>query len=316
MVVYPKEAEVNALLPVGLAIECVERAFRGRAHGLAHDVPRERTRTPAGTLHVLQAASTAINTVGFKAYYPCRSSRYFLVHLLDLDTGHLRAMIEADEMGICRTAAATAVATRALSRPDASVVACFGSGRHAMAQLRAVAAVRTLREVRVCGRTPEHLETFRQAAQAELGIPVALAASPAAALDGADIVNIVTRSSVPLLAGALLQQGQHVNAVGSNALDRREVDLEAVTRATVVVDSTEVARRECGDLLPAIERGLLHWNTVPELGDVLVGRSPSRRGGRDITLFESRGLGLQDIYVGRAVLDAALAAGMGIELPI
>lgn len=317
MVRYISERDVARLLGMPDAIACVERAFRDRAEGRAVDVPRERTKTPFGSLHVLQAASTAINSVGFKAYFPGRAARTFLVHLIDLDSGRLRAIVEADEMGIRRTGAATAVATRALSRPEASVVACFGSGRHALTQLRAVCAVRPIRHVRTFGRTPERSERFAASARLELGLEATVAPSAEAALDGADVVNVVTRSETPVVQGSLLAPGQHINAVGSNALDRREIDLEAVRRCdVVVVDSVEVARRECGDLLPAVERGLLDWHTVPDLGAVLTGRAPGRRSAEDVTLFESQGMGMQDLYVARFVFDAALAADVGLDLPI
>lgn len=314
---YVKEEYVKALLPMAAAIDCVEQAFRDYAAGLAFDVPRERTKTEFGSLHILQAASTRLNVIGFKAYFPGRSARTFLLHLINLEHGHLEGIINADEMGIRRTGAATAVATRALSRPDSSVVACFGSGRHAVTQLEAVAAVRPIREARVVGRDAKRLEAFRAQVEAKLGIVVTMAATPEMALCDADIVNIVTRSDTPLFAGRLLQPGQHVNAVGSNALHRREIDLDAIRRCDViVVDSVEVAQRECGDLLPAIEGGLIHWSNMPDLGSVLVGRREGRSSAEQISLFESQGMGVQDIYVGKHVLDAALQQGIGIDLPI
>jgi ornithine cyclodeaminase/alanine dehydrogenase-like protein (mu-crystallin family) len=314
---FVKEEEVADLFPLEAAIDCVERAFRDYAEGAAFDVPRERTKTQHGSLHILQAASEALNVIGFKAYYPGRERRIFLVHVMNLRTGHLEGIVEADEMGIRRTGAATAVATRALARPDARTLACFGTGRHGLTQLRAVCAVRRIEQVRVYGRTPQHLQEFQAEVQASVGVPVTIAATPQAALDGADIVNIVTRADAPLFDGALLHPGQHVNAVGSNALNRREIDLAAVRAADlVVVDSVEVARRECGDLLPAIEAGLLHWRNVPDLGSVLTKRAPGRVSDGQITLFESQGMGVQDIYAGKYVLDAAARAGAGVAIPI
>jgi ornithine cyclodeaminase/alanine dehydrogenase-like protein (mu-crystallin family) len=317
MIRFITENEVKELLPMLTAIECVERAFRDRALGHAVDVPRERTRTALGHLHILQAASTTLNVIGFKAYFAGRTARTFLVHIIELDSGRLLGMIQADEMGIRRTGAATAVATRALAREDAAIVACFGSGRHAVTQLEAVSQVRRIRQARVHGRTPERLASFKTSVERDLGIEVVIAASANEAVAGADIINIVTRSETPLFAGELLSPGQHINAVGSNALNRREIDLAAIRRADViVVDSAEVAQRECGDLLPAVEAGLLHWNNIPDLGRVLLGREPGRSSPDQITLFESQGMGIEDIYVGKHVLDEALTRGVGIDLPI
>ncbi len=144
------------------------------------------------------------------------------------------------------------------------------------------------------------------------------AASAADALRGADIVNtVMTKSSTPVFDGALLEAGQHVNAAGGNALDRRELDLTAIRRADViVVDSREVARDECGDLLPAVEAGVVHWDHLRDLGDVLAGHRTGRTTAEEITLFESQGMALEDLYMARHVLDAARRRGLGIDLPI
>ena len=314
---FVNEQEVAELFPLEAAIDCVEQAFRDYAEGVAFDVPRERTKTQFGSLHVLQAASEKLNVIGYKAYYPGRERRVFLVHIMNLRTGLLEGIVEGDEMGIRRTGAATAVATRALSRTDARTLACFGTGRHGVTQLRAVCAVRKIERVQVYGRTKERLQAFRAEIEGSLGIPVTIADTPAAALDGADIINIVTRSDTPVFDGSLLVPGQHVNAVGSNALNRREIDMAAVRAADViVVDSVEVARRECGDLLPAIEAGVLHWRNVPDLGAVLTGSAPGRVSAEQITLFESQGMGILDIYSGKYVLDKAARSGAGVAIPI
>ncbi len=316
MVRYVNEDQVSDLLPIADAVSHVERAFRDLAAGLAFDTPRQRTTTADGHLHILQAASTALGLIGFKAYFPGRDARTFLVHLIDLQHGHLRGIIEADELGILRTAAATAVATRALAREDAAVVACFGSGRHAIAQLEAVCAVRPVAAVRIVGRTPARLDRFKAQIAARLGIEAQVAMTAAEALVDADIVNIVTRADTPLFEGALLTAGQHVNAVGSNALTRRELDLAAIRACDViVVDSVEVAQREAGDLLPAIEGGLLHWRNIPDLGAVLAGERPGRTTPDQVTLFESQGMGVLDLYAGAEVLARALRAQVGIDLP-
>lgn len=311
------EQDVAALLPLEAAIDCAHRAFRDHATGLAFDVPRVRTKTEYGSQHILQAASKTLDTIGFKAYFPGRERRVFHTQLIQLSTGIPLALVEADELGIRRTGAATAVATRALARPDSSTVACFGSGRHGLTQLQAVCAVRPIRSVRIHGRDHARLEQFAAQIQGALKLNVSIANSAQEALDGADIVNIVTRADTPLFDGALLEEGQHVNAVGSNALNRREIDLQAVRRANIlVVDSVDVARNECGDLLPAIEAGLLHWHQVPELGQVLAGRHPGRTSASDISLFESQGMGILDLYAARYVLDAATQRKVGTMLPI
>ena len=316
MVRYIKEDEVRQILRMEAVIALVERAFRDRAAGKAIDIPRRRTLQPGGHLHVLQAAAPELNLIGFKAYYLKPDARTFYLHLINHQRGNQEALIEADWLGRMRTGAATGVATGVLARKAAAVVACFGTGRHAQTQLEAVACVRKLTDVRAFGRNRERQAGFCATMSDKLGVEVRPVHSEAEALDGADIVNVMTRSDTPLFDGRLLQPGQHVNAAGANALDRREVDLETVRRARVVVDSREVARGECGDLVPAIEQGWLYWENIPDLGEVLTGQRPGRSRDDEITLFESHGMGLQDLYTGRHVLDTARSRGIGIDLPI
>ena len=316
MVRYIKEAEVRQILTMPKAVELVERAFRDRAAAKAFDIPRRRTLQPGGHLHVLQAAAPEINLIGFKAYYLKPEARTFFLHLINHQRGNQEALIEADWLGRIRTGAATGVATNCLARKDASVVACFGTGRHAQTQLEGVAAVRKLQDVRAFGRNRERQKNFCETMAQKLNVTVRPVHVEAEALDGAHIVNVMTRSDQPLFDGRLLQPGQHINAAGSNALDRREIDLATIKRCNViVVDSREVAKGECGDLLPAIEQGLLYWENIADLGEVLLGRKAGREADSDITLFESHGMAMQDVYAGRYVLDVARERGIGVDLP-
>ncbi|HEV2095171.1 MAG TPA: ornithine cyclodeaminase family protein [Chthoniobacterales bacterium] len=220
-------------------------------------------------------------------------------------------------MGKMRTAATTAVATRLLARANARVVACFGTGRHGGFQLDAVCAVRTIDEVKVFGRNEARVANFCATMSKKLDVAVRAVKTPREAVAGADIINVMTPSPTPVFDGAWLEPGQHINAAGSNALDRRELDLETIKRSDViVVDSREVAELECGDLLPAFEAGLVHWKHLPELADIIAGRHAARSSDQQITLFESQGMCIEDLYVGKYVLDTAKLRNIGIDLPI
>ncbi|MBC7778507.1 MAG: ornithine cyclodeaminase family protein [Proteobacteria bacterium] len=318
MVRYLSEADIRSVLTMPIALDCVERAFVARAHGRAVDIPRRRTRQPGGHLHILQGAAPEINTIGYKAYYlrPDRS-RTFLVHLIDHAQGNLEAMLEGDWMGQMRTGAATGVAARYLAREDASVVGLFGSGRHAVTQLEAVCAVRKIAQVKVFGRNVERLTRFCDEMSKRVNTEVRPAASREDTVRGADIVVIMTRADEPVFDGAWLEPGQFIAATGANALNRREIDLTTVKRSDViVVDSVEVAMGECGDLLAGVETGLIYWENIPTLGDIIIGRRPGRTDARQITLYESHGMALQDLYTGRRVLELAVERGLGVELPI
>lgn len=317
MAMFLNEADVRALLPMALAIECVESAFRDRAAGQAFDVPRRRTRLPGGHLHILQGASLALNLVGYKAYYiqPDRS-RTSLLHLIDRAQGCVVAVIESDGLSQIRTGAATAVAARALARPESAVMGLFGSGRHAVTQLEAVCEVLPLQEVRVFGRDRARLDAFCRTMAERVAPRVRPADTREEAVRGCDVVVAMTRAAEPVFDGRWIEPGQFIAATGSNALDRREIDLETVRHADrVVVDSREVAQGESGDLLPAYENGLLYWENVADLGDVLAGRWPGRTDAAEVTLFESHGMALQDIYCGERILALARASGRGQALP-
>jgi alanine dehydrogenase len=311
MVRYIKGSEAEQLLDMPQAIALIEQAFRDLADGQAVDSPRRRSRVPGRTVHIMQAIAPRIGVAGFKAGY---SRGPGLIHLYDFESGRYEAMIEADWLGRMRTAAATAVATRRLARQNASVVACFGLGRHGSFQLAAVAAVRTLSRVQVYGRNPQRVAGFCASMSERLGVPVVAANSAREALAGADIVNLITPSATPLFDGVIRQ---HVNAAGSNEFNRREIDLETVRRSDViVVDSREVAQAESGDLLPAVDAGLVQWEHLASLADIVSGRRAARTAERQITLFESHGMCIEDLYVAWHVLDAARRRNLGTELPV
>ena len=300
-----------------LAIERVEAAHRALGERRAVDVPRERIHLPTGTQHVLQAASPDLGYIGFKNYYIRQQGRTFYVQLTSIESGGLEALIEAAYMSMVRTGAASGMATRCLAHPDASIVGQIGTGNQGIGQLEGVCAVRRIRSARVYSRNRDRLAGFCDTMSKKLGIEVVPAESAEAAVRGAHVVNVITKAAEPVLLGRWLERGQHVNAAGSNALTRRELDAEAVKKCDVVtVDSRGTARKECGDLLPAVETGLIRWETLTEIGDVIAGRHPGRTSPAQITLYESHGMGIQDLYVGAAVLDLARQQHVGTELPV
>ncbi len=314
MIRYIKGAEVEQLLDMPQAIALIKQAFRDLADGQAIDSPRRRSCLPGKTVHIMQALALRIGVAGFKAGY---SRGPGLVHLYDYESGRYEAMIEAARLGRMRTAATTAVATRLMARNDAPVGACFGLGRHGSFQLAAVSEVRKISSVQVFGRNRERVSGFCDAMSNRFGVPVVAAATAREALAGADIVNLITPSATPLFDGVWLEAGQHVNAAGSNEFNRHEIDLETIKRSDViVVDSREVAQAESGDLLPAVDAGLVQWEHLAGLADIVAGRRAARTSDRQITLFESHGMCIEDLYVAKHVLDAARQRDVGVDLPL
>ncbi len=317
MIRYLSEKDVQQLLTMEMLLDTSECSLRDRALHKAVDVPRERIHTPVGSQQVLQASSSVIGYTGFKFYYTRPTGKSFYVNLINTDTGKLEAIIEGIWMSMVRTGAASGVATKYLANEDASIVGQLGSGYQSIGQLEAVCAVRKIKEARVFSRTRDKLEAYCKKMSDKLGIPVIPAESGAAALRGAHIVNVITRSSTPALKGEWLEPGQHINAAGSNALTRQEIDNASVKRCDyITVDSRGTARKECGDLLPSVEKGLLQWDYLTEIGDVYAGKAPKRTSRNQITLYESHGMGIQDLYAGAKALELARAKGVGTELPV
>jgi ornithine cyclodeaminase/alanine dehydrogenase-like protein (mu-crystallin family) len=314
---YLSERDVERLLTMSATLEQVESALTARALGKAVDVPRVRTRIPSGTQHILQAAAPELGVIGYKAYYSTPKGTRYFVHVFRAQTGEYLGMVAASHVGMVRTGAASGVASKHLARTDAAIVGQIGAGKQGIGQLEAVCAVRKIRLARVFSRTREKLEAFCRSMSARLGIDVVPADSAQSAVAGADVVNVITKSPTPVLEGAWLTPGQHINAAGANALVRRELDLAAVTRCDLItVDSREVARNECGDLLAAVEAGHTQWEALPEIGEIAAGLRPGRVHEQQITLYESHGMGVQDLYVCAHLLELARREGAGRNIEL
>lgn len=318
MVLFLNEADVQQLITMPLALEQVERALKDRALGRAVDLPRARIQTTAGIQHVLQACAPELGYIGFKYYFSPPGKRgATYVHLINMQTGKLEAIVEGVLLGMTRTGAASGVASKYLANPGASVLGQLGAGYQGMGQLEAVVKALNIREACVYARTRDKLEAWCKKMSGQLGIPVMPAASGAEAVKGAHVVNIMTKSTTPVIDGDWLQPGQHVNAAGSNALSRSEIDARTIARCQLItVDSRGTARNECGDLIAAVETGRLSWDTLPEIGEVLVGKAAGRATKDDITLYESHGMGIQDIYTAAKLVELARSRNIGTVLPM
>jgi ornithine cyclodeaminase/alanine dehydrogenase-like protein (mu-crystallin family) len=267
-------------------------------------------------LHLMAAALPGAGVMGFKAYttFPGRVRFHFLLY--DAQTGELLAVMEADRLGQRRTGAASGVATKHLARADAAVVALIGAGWQAESQLEAVCAARPPREVRVFSRDAARRQTFSERMSAALQREIRPVASAREAVEGADVVITATSAHTPVFDGEWLKPGTHVNAMGSNSLLKREIDLTTVRRSDViVVDARDHVALESGDLLEPLERGIIYPEALRELGEVVAGRCAGRASPEQITLFKSHGLALEDVAVAARVYEAARAAGAGQPLP-
>jgi alanine dehydrogenase len=312
------EAEVRAVLGMPQAIEAVEEISRKQATGEVVVHPRRRFELPGGGFfHYMAAADFSAGYVAMKQYTYVRGKLRFLVPLYEMATGDLLALIEADYMGQLRTGAASGVATKYLARRDSRIVAIIGTGGQARTQLEAVAAVRKLESARAFGRDAAKREKFCKEMSERLGIPVIPSASASEAVRGADIVSTATTTSQPVVSGADLSPGAHINAIGANHAHKRELDDEAVASADIiVVDSVEQSRQEAGDLIIAFHGDEICWTGVKKLSEVVSGKASGRTSDSEVTLFKSNGIASWDLAVAMKVYGLAREKKLGRELPL
>ncbi len=314
---YLTEEDVARLLTMEDAIREVERALREMGEGRAENRPRQRVLGPGSLLSVMAGGLPSRGYFGFKYYSVTRDKVRFWFHLLDAKSGELVAVFQANGLGQRRTGAASGVATEYLARRDAAVVGIVGTGWQAESQLEAMGAVRSLREVRCYGREPARRRSFASKMAERLNVHVWDVETAERAVRDADIVITATDSREPVLHGSWLAKGTHVNAMGSNRPDAREIDDDAVSRSTCILcDSLEQAKMEAGDLILPVSKGTLRWEQVHELGEVVAGKIHGRTGAEDITLFKSLGIALEDVAVGSFVYEKARKEGIGEEIPI
>jgi alanine dehydrogenase len=317
MTLHISEGEVRAVLTMPQAVEAVEEISRKQATGEVVVHPRRRFELPGGGFfHYMAAADFATGFVAMKQYTYVRGKLRFLVPLYEMASGDLLAMIEADYMGQLRTGAASGVATKYLARKDARVAAVIGTGGQAKTQLEAIALVRKLESARAYGRDAAKREKFCAEMSARLGIPVRPCTSAAEAVRGADIISTATTASQPVVSGADLSPGVHINAIGANHAHKRELDDEAVASADIiVVDSVEQSRQEAGDLIIAFHGDEICWTGVKKLSEIVAGKATGRTSDTEVTLFKSNGIASWDLAVAMKVYAVAREKKLGRQLP-
>lgn len=317
MTFHINEIEVRQVLGMAHAIEAVEEISRKQATGEVVVHPRRRFELPGGGFfHYMAAADYSTGFLAMKQYTYVQGKLRFLVPLYEMSTGDLLAMIEADYMGQLRTGAASGVATKYLARENSRVAAIIGTGGQARTQLEAVAAVRKLEFARVYGRDAAKREKFCNEMSERLGIPITPSRSSEEALRGVDIVCTATTASQPVVHGADLAPGAHINAIGANHAHKRELDDEAIASADViVVDSVEQSRQEAGDLIIAFHGDEICWTGVKKLSDIVAGKASGRTSDSEVTLFKSNGIASWDLAVAMKVYALAREKKLGRELP-
>jgi ornithine cyclodeaminase/alanine dehydrogenase-like protein (mu-crystallin family) len=303
--------EMEAAVPAGELLDAVEAAYRDVSAGRDQSPLRSHVSLPSGDLLLMPGVrhGGAGSTVKLVTITPQNAARQLptvqaVVAWFDALTGEPRALLDGGTLTRMRTGAASGVATRLLARTDAATLALLGAGGQAAWQVRAVLAARpSIREVRAFARTPAAREGLAARLAEELrGVRVVAVASAEEAVRGADVVCCATTSSEPVFDADWLAPGAHVNGVGAYRLGMVEIPPDGFARAALVaVDSREAARAEAGDLMAAMEAGVLAEDQVREIGTLdaswAVGRDPVA-----ITVFKSVGLAIQDVAAAELIL--------------
>lgn len=311
---------VHELLPMVDCIEAMEQAMRAVSSGAAAMPDRLAAALPDGESHffVMPGAIAEPDVYGAKVIglHPSnppagRPAVQGFVALFDGTTGKPLALVHGGEITRLRTAAASALATRLLSRPDARSHGIFGAGVLAAGHLESIACVRDIDRVRVWARDPDKARAFAARWAGAFDAAIEAVADPAEAA-ACDIVSTVTNAHDPVLRGDWLRPGAHVNLVGAHEAQHREADSEAVAVAAVFVDTRRGALREAGDLLIPLSEGRFTERHIRgEIGEVLSGGAPGRSDRRQVTIYKSLGTVAQDLYAAARVLTAARARGRG-----
>jgi ornithine cyclodeaminase len=321
-----RAAEIRELLPMPECIEVMDRAMRAFSAGLV-TTPSRIIAPLAGDSgyfilmpgEMREPPYYGAKIVGLHPGNPAggRPAVQGFVTLFDRTTGTPAALMDGAEITAIRTAAASALATRELARKDASSHGIFGAGVQAASHLDSVRCIRGIEEVLVWARNPEKALQFAHKHAERTGIRVSAVRDPAEA-GACDIVSLVSNSPEPVLRGEWLQAGAHLNLVGAHEPHDREADSDAVARSCIYVDSRQGALHEAGDILIPISEGRIGESDIAgEIGEVLLGNVPGRRGQQQVTLYKSLGIVAQDLFAAEHVLSKARATGRGqaVEFP-
>jgi ornithine cyclodeaminase/alanine dehydrogenase-like protein (mu-crystallin family) len=315
-------ADVRRLLPYDECAAALRAALAALARGEARQPLRSMLR-PEGAAGLMALMPTYMpgQDAGYGLKALCISPAnpaagldaiQGIVLLSSARTGEPLAVLNASALTEIRTAAASAVATDLLARPDADVLAIIGTGVQARAHAHAIPCVRRLRQIRVAGRSKEKAAAFAAAMDGQLPVPVIARESAAEAVAGAGIIVTATNSAVPVLHRDWIAPGAHINAVGAYLPAARELDSATVAAAALFADSRESVYGEAGDYLLALADGAIRPGHVrAEIGEILTGQAAGRGDDQEITIFESLGLAVEDHAAAALVYRKAAELGAG-----
>jgi ornithine cyclodeaminase len=312
-------AEIESLFPMDRAIAAARSAMRQVSSGdtllplrqflAIPDAPGKMAVMPGYIAHPPRFGLKTVSKFTNAAH-----SHVGTVQLYDATNGQLLAIIEGGTLTAIRTAAASALATDLLARPDSHHLAILGTGEQARRHIEAMAAVRPISQIRIWGRNARNAEALA-ATLRNADMPAIVAATVAEAVADADIVCTTTPAATPILHGQHVRPGTHVNLVGSAIPTTAEADTALVAMSQFYGDYRAATLAQAGEFRNAIAAGLITADhLIGEIGELILGRIPCRQDDTAITLYKSLGVTAQDLTAADAILEAARAHGMGQEI--
>jgi ornithine cyclodeaminase/alanine dehydrogenase-like protein (mu-crystallin family) len=316
-----RAADVQALLPMAECIELMHRTMVAVSTGrvvlplrsvLVMPGERGMLGNMPGYLAEPECFGVKLVSLNPRNEPPDHSSHLGLVLLFEVEHGEPVALLDGAEITAIRTAAASGLATRLLSRPEAGDLALLGAGEQARSHLESMLAVRKLRRIRLWARNRQKAAAFASSEGAKHKITIELADTPRDAVSGADIICTLTKAREPILCGDWLTPGAHLNVVGSSVASAAEIDSVTVVRSQFFVDYRTSTINEGGEYLRALRAGLITPEHIrAEIGEVANGSKVGRTSAAEITVYKSLGIAAQDLAAAHFVLQRARERGVG-----
>jgi ornithine cyclodeaminase len=320
--------EVRRALPMDQAITAMQDAYASLSNGTA--VVPLRTRLPIPNHDALSlfmpaymktdsGEALAVKIVSLFPRNPSRGLAYIqaAVLVLEADTGRAVALLEGSTLTAIRTGAGSGAAIDLLARKDSKIVAIFGAGPQGRTQLEAACTARNIETAFIYNPTHEKAETFAEQMHGYKTIPkdIRVAKTPKEAIEHADIICTATGSTKQVFDDKDVKSGTHISAIGAYTPEMQEVPVETVARARIVVDSYATVMEEAGDIVKAIQAGVIKESSMhAELGEIVLGKKPARESDDEITFFKSVGNAVQDAVAAQLALKNAREMNLGTEV--
>ncbi|MQG64037.1 MAG: ornithine cyclodeaminase family protein [SAR202 cluster bacterium] len=315
MALFLKDEDVAQCVTMDAMLEAIESMQRQYGDGQAHNMTRRKIIADSGMLSVMGGGLFHQGLLGVKTYTVVKGSYSFQVSLYDANTGELLLYTQANRLGQLRTGATTGVAVKHLANPEDATVGIIGTGGQAPTQLEALSKVRGIKKIKAYSRTQERREEFARRMTDTMGVEVSAATSNEDAVRDCDIVLCIAATMDPVVEADWLKDGSTLIGAGPTTWRAREVDEAVITRAgKLIVDSTEQAAIEAGDLCSAVDKGIIQWSKVHELRHVVSGAVTGRDSNDQVVYAKIMGTGVADVAAAKLAYDSAKAAGLGTEM--